>query len=158
MWQLDDLFSLEYPWGPRMSAFRIMWHRIVICLRGEVTMQQLEKFLRHNLAGSKALREDIAHYDRQEGIEGGDHNYDYQLKAIDRHLKQVGQNTHQQAFESQINAQIQQLGAGKKPSMAAINQYLAPPAKGGGKGDSGKGGGKVVKAAKPKQCSMKKTC
>ena len=128
-----------------MAAFRIMWHRIVTCLRGEVTMAQLEKLLRTKLGGSKALKEDIAHYDRQEGIDGGDRNYDYLLRAMDRHLKHVGQHGHQQAFESQISQQIQQMGAGKKPTMAAINQYLASPAKGGGKGDR-KGGGKDRKS------------
>ena len=76
---------------------------------------------------------------------GGDRTYDYLLKAMDRHLKHAGQHVHQKAFENQIQQQIDAMGAGKKPTMAAINQYLAAPgkgtAKGGGKG-SGKGGGK----------------
>ena len=49
MWQLDDLFHLEYPGDAKLSFFRIIWHKIVTCLRGEITVEQCRKLLRRKL-------------------------------------------------------------------------------------------------------------
>ena len=69
-WHLEDLYILEYPGDAKLQQLRYLWHRIVLCLQGEVSVEQLRKLLRRRLGCSKVLKEDIAHYDRQEGVEG----------------------------------------------------------------------------------------
>ena len=48
-----------------MGAFRFLWRKLVFCLRAEVTKEQLHKILHKKLGKSAALKEDIAHFDRQ---------------------------------------------------------------------------------------------
>ena len=93
IWQMEDLYKLEYPGDEKMGAFRYMWHLIVTCLRGEVTRDELRKVLRKRLGDSKALAMDISHYDRQESVEGSkDFSYEFLLKSMDRALRRLGHN------------------------------------------------------------------
>ena len=129
-----------------MGAFRDMWHKLASCLRGDITKEQLRQVLRMKLQYSKALKEDIAHFNNQEDADppSEEYTYEYLLRCIDRHIRQTGQWNNQTSFEKQLNAQIQLLVSGKKPTMATLNQMMAAPGKGKGKGKStikGKNGG-----------------
>ena len=100
MWQLEDLFSLQYAGDKATGAFRFKWHKIVSCLQCEVTKEQLRKFLRKKLQGSHALKEDLAHFDREEFKAGStEHTYEYLLECMDRHLRRYGQDRNQHQFE-----------------------------------------------------------
>ena len=39
-WQLEDLFGFEYPGDARLQQFRYLWHIVVLCLQGEVSVEQ----------------------------------------------------------------------------------------------------------------------
>ena len=143
-WQVEDLFGLEYPGDARLQQFRYLWHKIVLCLQGEISTDQLRKLLRRRLGNSKVLKEDIAHYDRQEGIEGSkEHTYDYLLDCMDRYLRRTGVQQNQQEHEKIFELQMKALKDGKNLTPAQLAQQLnVTPAKGA------KGGGKSPKGGK----------
>ena len=120
-WQVEDLFGLEYPGDARLQQFRYLWHKIVLCLQGEVSTDQLRKLLRRRLGNSKVLKEDIAHYDRQEGVEGSkEHTYDYLLDCIDRYLRRTGVQQNQQEHEKIFELQMKALKDGKNLTPAQL--------------------------------------
>ena len=97
------------------------------------------------------LKEDIAHYDRQENIAGSkDFTYEYLLDAIDRQLKHDVQDGHTTNWEKIFDVQIKNMKSGKTLTPAAMLQAMAAPS--GGAGNGGKqpkgGGGKGAKGAK----------
>ena len=128
-----------------MGAFRFIWHKIVSCLQGEVTTEQLRKYLRKKLQGSHALKEDLAHFDREEFKAGSeDFMYKYLLESMGRYFRRHGQDRNQHQFEKRLQTEIEALTSGKKLSAAALTKVMnATPGKGEGKGGKGgKGPGK----------------
>ena len=150
-WQIEDLFSMEYPGDHRLTQFRYLWYKIVFCLKGEINLEQLRKLLRRRLGHSKVLKEDIAHYDRQEGVEGSkDHTYEYLLDSIDRYLKRVGIQQNQQEHEKIFDMQMKALKDGKNLTPAQLTQQLhVVPAKGKERGKDSKGKGKGKHKGEP---------
>ena len=103
MWQIEDLYTLEYLGDKMMGAFMFLWHKVVSCLRGEVTKEQLRKILRKELGKSAALKEDIAHYDRQgDRADSDEYNYEYLLNIVGRNRRRVGQDQIQTSFETNV--------------------------------------------------------
>ena len=119
--------------------------------------------MRKKLQGSHALKEDLAHFDREEFKAGStEYTCAYLLESMDRHLRRHGQDRNQHQFERKLQTEIEALTSGKKLSAAALNKVMnATPGKGGGKGDkcgtgagtgSGKGGAGKGKGAGDQQC------
>ena len=108
--------------------------------------------MRRRLGNSKVLKEDIAHYDRQEGVEGSkEHTYDYLLDCIDRYLRRTGVQQNQQEREKIFELQMKALKDGKNLTPAQIAQQLnVVPAKGG------KGDGKSPEGAARARAEMNK--
>ena len=150
-WQMEDLYALEYPGDAKLQQFRFIWHKIVHCLQGEVSTDQLRKLLRRRLENSKALKEDIAHYDRQVGVaDSKDHSYEYLLDSMDRYLCRSGIQQNQLEHEKMFEQQMKALKEGKNLTPAQVMQQMnVTPTEvakwngnGGGKGAKGKGKGK----------------
>ena len=96
------------------------------CLAGEVSLEQLRKLLRRLLGHSEVLKEDIAHFDREEDKpEPNDHNYLYLLNSLDRYLRRAGRVKNNVDFEGVFEQNMRNMKAGKQLTAAQMMQALA---------------------------------